>query len=442
MATTTIAVTTKITLPEDKASWQVQDLEMRILEKSREAARQAYREALELYEKHLIKQHTEWDRKERPVKKLATRLGDFRYQRYRVWDRNEKRSRYPLDEALGMRQKERASPAYQKAVVDQAVKRSYRQSTHEMTVQTGGKRSVMSDWRIVQQAAVKEQAQQRKEDTVLDWKHSLLPDPPQSGEPDPCPVLGIDVDDTYCRSWKTKKRLKDHIVRVAALYRHKERVSKHRWKLKDKTVVVSGPGETLAHFLNRVVQTAVTHYGLHDNTLAVVHGDGDPQIRNFALTHFTRSLYRLDPWHVKKKIQETFGWKKIPDDWYSDIYGRPDELIAKIKQAASVIQRRDPRKEKCTALIGYLANNRDGMLPSGISKITKQKYPRLFKRGSGTVERNVDWTVGARFKQSRMSWSEKGLDNLLCLRENALNQEVQPTYPPQPGKPLDLACLN
>lgn len=442
MATTTIAVTTKITLPEDRETWQVQDLEMKILEASREAARRAYREALEQYEKHLIAQHPEWDRKERPVKMLATRLGEFRYQRYRIWDRHEKRSRYPLDEALGLRRKERASPAYRKAVVDQAVKRSYRQSTHEMTAQTGANRSVMSDWRIVQQTAMHKRACRRQEDNILDWKHSLLPDPPRPGEPDPCPVLGIDVDDTYCRSWKTKKRLKDHIVRAAVLYRHKERVSKHRWKLKDKTVVASGPGETFAHFLNRVVQTAITHYGLHDNTLAVIHGDGDPQIRNFALTHFTKSLYRLDPWHVKKKIKEAFGWKEIPDDWYSDIYGRPDELIEKVRRASSAIIRSDPRREACSSLIGYLTNNRDGMLPSGVNADIKQRHPRLFKRGSGTIERNIGWTVNDRFKLPRMSWSQNGLENLLHLREYALNQEVKPTYPPLPGKPLDLACLN
>lgn len=442
MATTTIAVTTTVFLPEERDSWQVQDFEKQFLEKGLEAARLAYAQALYDYEAHLLKKHPEWDRKERPVKKIATCLGEMRYQRYRVWDRQLGRSRYPLDEALGMKEKEKVSRDYKSSVMDQAVQRSYRQSAKEVKRQSFVKRSAMSQWRLVQQAALEKRSQKQRSEKIIDWRKSLLPDSPRINAQDPCPALGIDLDDTYCRSWKTKKWLKDHNVRVAVLYPHKERVSKHRWKLKDKTVVTSGPGEDLQLFLNRVTQTAITHYGLHDKTRVVVHGDGDPQIRNYALFYFPKALYRLDPWHVQKKIKETFGFKLLPDSWYEDIYGKPDSLIAKIKLYSKQFAHDDPSKEKIDALIQYLQNNREGLLPSGVSHITKQKHPRLFLRGSGTIERNIAWTVNERFKLPRMSWSQNGLENLLFLREDYLNTEVQPKYQPQPGTPPDWACLH
>lgn len=442
MATTTIAVTTTVLLPEDRESWQVKDLEQRFLQAGLEAARLAYLQTLRDYETHLLKRHPEWDRKERPVKKVATCLGEIRYQRYRVWDRELGGSRYPLDEVLGMKEKERVSQDYKSSVTEQSVQRSYRQSAKEIKRQSFVQRSAMSQWRLVQQTALGKRAEKQQSETIIDWKRNLLPDSPRINDLDPCPALGIDLDDTYCRSWKTKKLLKDHNVRVAVLYRHKERVSKHRWKLKDKTVVTSGPGESLELFLNRVTQTAITHYGLHDKTLVVIHGDGDPQIRNYALSHFPKALYRLDPWHVKKKIKEAFGFKQLPDSWYQDIYGKPDALIAKIKEYSKQFADDDSSKEKIDALMQYLQNNRNGLLPSGVSKATKQKYPRLFLRGSGTIERNVGWTVNDRFKLPRMSWSQNGLENLLFLRENYLNTEVKPKYKPQPGTPPEYTCLN
>lgn len=440
METMTITVTTEIKLPQNPENWQVENLEEQILSASMEGGRQAYSEALKEHEKHMIKGHPEWDRKERPIKKIATRLGTFRYERYRVWDKKLMKSRYPLDEALGMKKHERVSRDYKKILVEQAVQRSYRQSAREMKNQTTVNKSVMSNWRVVQDVAFEER-QEDKKNKILDWKRMLLPDPPRPGEEDPCPVLGIDVDDTYCRSWKTKKLLKDHQVRTTVLYRHKERVSRKRWKLKDKTVVASGPGEKLEDYYNRVVQVAVTHYGLHEKTHVVVHGDGDPQIRNFANQYFTNSLYRLDPWHVNKKIKEALGITRIPDGWYEDIYGKPDQLIAKIKTFNLQIAKSDPSKEKIDALVQYLENNREGMLPSGVSKETKQKYPRLYKRGSGTIERNIGWTVNDRFKLSRMSWSQNGLENLLFLRQDYLNTEVKPTYLPKPGTKPEFFCL-
>lgn len=442
MATTTIAVTTTVFLPEERESWQVQDLEKQFLEKGLEAARLAYSQALYDFEAHLLKKHPEWDRKERPVKKIATSLGELRYQRYRVWDKKLKKSRYPLDEVLGMKEKEKVSRDYKSSVIHQAVQRSYRQSAKEVQRQSFVQRSAMSQWRLVQQAALEKRENKQKSEIIIDWKRNLLPDSPRINDHDPCPALGIDLDDTYCRSWKTKKLLKDHNVRVVVLYRHKERVSGHRWKLKDKNVVTSGPSESPELFLNRVTQTAVTHYGLHDKTRVVVHGDGDPQIRNYALSHFPQALYRLDPWHVQKKIKETFGFKKLPDSWYEDIYGKPDSLIAKIKDYSRQFANDDTSKEKSNALIQYLENNKAGLLPSGVSAAVKQKYPRLFLRGSGTIERNIGWTVNDRFKLPRMSWSQNGLENLLFLREDYLNTEVQPKYQPQPGTPPDWTSLN
>ncbi|MBL7684698.1 MAG: UPF0236 family protein [Deltaproteobacteria bacterium] len=68
----------------------------------------------------------------------------------------------------------------------------------------------------------------------------------------------------------------------------------------------SGSGEDLNTFLDRVTEKAITNYGLHQRAQVVVHGDGNPMIKNYTLRYLPNALYRLDPWHVKKKIREAY----------------------------------------------------------------------------------------------------------------------------------------
>lgn len=436
----TYMIATEVQLPEDFSQWQVKDLEQMLLDKGRKAMCETFAQILKDYEKALLKSRSDWDLKERWTKKLATSFGVVKFQRYRVWDRKAHKSCYPLDEALGIRKWRKETLRYRSLVVNQAVQRSYRQTNREIQNQTGVKRSAMSVWSLIQQEGLEKRIQQQR---PLSWRKLLLPDPPQLGKEDPCPSLGIDLDETYCRSWKTKRWEKDLGVRVAVLYRHKVRVGKKRWLLKDKQVIASAPQEGLAHFLDRVTQHAVTHYGLHQATKVVVHGDGDPWIRNFALRYFASALYRLDPWHVRKKIREATGLKVFPDSWEKSIFGDPDRLILSLN--GFKVQRtspRSPERQKIEDLVGYLQNNREGLLPSGVSQSVKQRFPRLYLRGSGTIERNIAWTVNDRFKQPRMSWSKRGLENLLLLREGYLNNYQQPVYPPVPGRPLELLGIN
>lgn len=412
------------------AKWQAKDLERLIKAKAFELCREAFAELLAEYQDHLLKwRGSDWCLKDRLSKRLDTIFGEVVVERYRVVHKVTGQNRYVLDEALGLGRWEKATKEFQEMVVKQTVQRSYAQSSAEIANQSGIYKNKMSTWRFIQKESSK---RQKKAPRALGWKRLGLPICPH-GQDDPCPAMGIDLDATYCRHWKNKRYAKDHAVRVAVLYRHKVRVSKKRWLLKDKQVIASGPSEPLERFLNRVLHKAVTDYGLHQKTQVVVHGDGDPWIRLFAAQYFPSALYRLDPWHVKKRIKEALALQQIPDSWHEYIYGKPDALIGEIKKLQIQFEENSADYEKIQGLIGYLKNNREGLLPSNISREVKEKHPRLFKRGSGTIERNIAWTVNDRFKQPRMSWTRQGLENLLFLRENYLNNYQQPKYPAVPS---------
>lgn len=422
----------ELEMSSNPLDWKIQELEGHILEAGRKAMCEMYLAVLAIFEKKLLNHRgPTLQMKDICTKKLATVFGEVDLKRYRIWDSALKKSRYLLDERLGIDKWQKATVDFTKDVVRQSVQRSYGQSSQEIEKQTGVTLSKMSTWHLVQKESAK---QQRKVIPALGWKHLALPRPPELGVIDPCPALGIDLDGTYCRSWKIKKWRKDHEVKVAVLYRHKVRVGKKKWALKDKLVIASGPSERLQDFLQRVTQTAIEYYGLHANTQVVVHGDGDQWIRRYATDYFPNAMYRLDPWHVFKKMREATGLKKLPNTWIQAVYGQPVQLIAELKNFQLQFEEESLDFIKLKDLIGYITNNQDGLKPSGISQETKQQHPRLFKRGSGTIERNIDWVVCERFKKSRMSWSKKGLENLLYLRQNYLNGYKQPTFKAVPAQ--------
>lgn len=64
-----------------------------------------------------------------------------------------------------------------------------------------------------------------------------------------------------------------------------------------------------------------------------------------------------------------------------------------------------------TDLLTYISQNQDSM-----------NYSVDNRNGSGGIEKNIGIHVGRRCKKQGMSWSHEGINNLLALRSNKLNQ--------------------
>lgn len=419
---------TEVELAEDYGSFQ--EAEAKVKEAVFVAGQQLMGELMRMYEAAVLERRQFW-KKDVKVKRFQTLVGEVKMKRWRVWDWKEERHRYPLDEWMQVGVQEKATPALQQAIVQACVQRSYRQATQEVAHWTGVKRSPMTNWKLIQQVAT---AGQAKEPPVPDWYLKPLPSLDPRFKADPCPILGIDPDATYCHNQDGLG--KDHEVKMAVLYTGKEAEDgkKKRWRLVNKQIFFSRSQETVREFHNRVTQMAMSRYGAHAQTRIVIHGDGDPWIKSLKTNYWDHALIRLDPWHVMKKIRIATGLREVPAEWKALIYGHPDRLVFQLQGfKLHHTAPQSPEWQKLNELIGYFKNNRDGLLPSGVSPEIKQKYPRMFVRGSGTIESNVGHLFNARFKQAHMSWSPKGLDNLAYLRERYLNGESQSRYKvPQP----------
>lgn len=426
-----VSFLTEIDVPDNLGEFQA--IEIKIKEALVLTGQSLFCDVLALKESQFQKEH-HFSVKDRRPKNFQTIAGEIYYPRLRVIDSQTGKYRYPVDEWLGVRGKERMTKVLIGTLARTCVQRSYRQASAEIAQWAGVKRSSMANWKTIQVYSKRLQQKEEQERTIYDWQRKPMPHLPQ-GIKNPCPILAMDPDGTYCRN--QDRDGKDHDVKAAVLYTGKAAVDKKGKKLKliKKQTLLSRSSESVQDFFNRVTQTAMTHYGANQKTQVVIHGDGDAWIKGLKTDYWDQALIRLDPWHLMKKMREALGARQeIPKHWIELIYGRPDELISTI--GLFTVSRTAPQsseREKFRDLINYIKNNREGLLPSGIDQETKKKYPGMFKRGSGTIESNIGHGFGARFKQARMSWSKQGLDNLVYLREKYLNGDMKPLFRvPQP----------
>lgn len=407
----------EIEIPEDLGSFQ--EAERKIKGAVSQAGLNLMSDLMEKYESEILKRKRFW-KKDLREKKFQTIIGEIKRKRWRVFDGIEKRCRYPLDEWMGVGS-ERATPALKQSIVTASVQRPYRQAAKEVEQWTGVKRSVMSNWKLVQSVAEEEM---KKEPEVFDWYLKPIPLLDSKIKEDPCPILAMDPDATYIKN--QDKTQPDHEMKMMVMYTGKkmEGKNKKRLKLENKQVLFSRREEDVREFFNRGTTLAMSHYGAHRGTKAIIHGDGDPWIKGYKENYWDEALLRLDPWHVGKKIRLATGLKEVPSQWWKSIYGQPDLLVSQLSMWK--VQRTAPwskEREKMDELIGYIKNNREGLLPSKVPVDEKRKYFGMYKRGSGTIESNIGHGIADRFKQRRMSWSQEGLDHLSFLREKFLNGE-------------------
>lgn len=415
-----LQVMMEVEVPEDLGSFQ--EAEQKIRNSMFKSGQEMMLLLFKHHEARSLESKSFW-MKDKRSRIYQTLVGEFQIQRLRVFDHKHHVYRYPLDEWLGVGSFQKVTPGLRDMIVESVIHHSYRQSGQEIFKWTGIKRSPISDWKLVQEHA---ENQKTFEKPVFDWKLKPLP---QASQKNMCPILAIDPDGTYCKNQDGEG--KDHDVKMAVLYTGKE-IKGNKSRLLNKQVLMSKSNESVSDFFNRVTQTAMTHYGAHRDTKIIVHGDGDTWIKGLKSDYWESALLRLDPWHLKKKIRLVVG--DVPPEWEANIYGKPDLLVTQINLWK--VQKTSPdsqERKKAEELVQYIKNNREGLLPSGVSKEEKDKYPGMYKRGSGTIESQVGHCFGARFKLPRMSWSTRGLDNLSYLREKYLNRNLKPQYTvPQP----------
>lgn len=412
-------VSIRVELPEDFGSFQ--SAEQKIFEATREGGKELLAKVFAGFEDHALARRP-FQKKDRRQKTYHTRLGTMRFKRWRAKDVFAKKQVTPLDAWLCLEGRQKMTSGLCDEVVRQCVDKPYRRANADVERITGVKLTAMGTWKFLQRHSMSEQ---KKEVPVPEGRKNNLP-PCKNGFDDPCPILGIDPDETYVRP--RRKTDKSHSLKMAVIYTGRKIVNpnsknKKRRELVNKQVIIGKVDGSAPELFSKVVDRIARDYGAHQQTRVLCHGDGDPWIKQLKNYYLPQTLNRLDPYHVFEKMRQATGAEKNPDDWVKDFFTNPESLIVKVTAFKNELADSEDRG-KVEKFVGYLTNNLDGMRPSGVSKEIKERYPNMYRRGSGTIESNVYWAICQRFKMPRMAWSALGLENLRFLRERFLNNSV------------------
>ena len=148
----------------------------------------------------------------------------------------------------------------------------------------------------------------------------------------------------------------------------------------------------------------------------LVLGDGDPWIKNIAEGPSFMATYQLDWRHLIVKIHQAFSDQpKLVSELIDYLYsGQGEKMLTTVRLARLLCEDEDKR-QKIADLVTYIENNQNGLYGSR-SLRDKVEAKIVLVCSTGAMEKNIETVIGRRFKKHGMSWTTKGVNNLLKLR--------------------------
>src|SRR5690625_4198388 len=247
------------------------------------------------------KQKEHWKVERNDEKGVQFIFGNVKYKRTLMYD-DKGNPRYPLDEWLGLRKRQRQSPLVEVKVAELASKSDYRESARILKEWTAVDLSHTTVGRIVRRVG-KAQAK-ADEAMVLDLEDSAeLPKGKKELE-----FLYTEADGVYVRDLKRKKHIEiSHAIMYEGWDKNGKRVSLR----KPKVIMTT---KSIDNFWKEVQTKAAHEYSLK-KTQVVSNSDGESSYsaerfqEAFAQSGFSL-VHQLDEYHIQQAINCTFGYKK------------------------------------------------------------------------------------------------------------------------------------
>ena len=359
------------------------------------------------------------------AKYFMTRLGDIRYKRTRYIDAATGKSRYLLEEHLGLRKNQRVSLIRVKMETFIASLTTYRGTEKDVELLTGCRRSHES----IRQSVIKEaEGIIAHQDAAIDKirrleDNEVVSDPPE--------IAYLEADSVFIRLQSSRKRKKvfqprkRRSIEVKLAIGYTDKVKRYEsgrgksLKLKNKFTYTSIESGRI--FMEKLSLIAEKKLSLSKVKILIFGGDGGAYISAGIRDFFINVIYILCKFHLKRNVKRSLPSMPNTQDRVNGLLGKD-----KIDEALNLIHRFMARtndknnKKSLKDLYTYISQNRDGINP--INRI-KDKALRKKIKGAGAMESNVDKFVAHRFKKKGMSWSEKGALSLLKIRETISNGE-------------------
>ncbi|MCK4640743.1 MAG: UPF0236 family protein [Candidatus Marinimicrobia bacterium] len=217
------------------------------------------------------------------------------------------------------------------------------------------------------------------------------------------PPVYIEVDGTMVSS---REKGEDRFeIKNGIMYSCIQQIGKHRWRLMNKQSYTEVENSEI--FSERFYAFCRKR-GLNWRQPVTFISDGAGWLRSTANYVFPLAEKCLDLYHLKKACSKVLNDDEMEIINWTVYDQSAEELVGKIQ---NLVRSKNLSIKDQTELLTYVSQNRDSM-----------NYSREDRNGSGGIEKNIGIHIGRRCKRQGMSWSRKGINNLLALRSKKLNQ--------------------
>jgi len=361
------------------------------------------------------KQAENWKVERNDSKGIQFIFGDVQFRRTLMYD-DKGNPRYPLDEWLGLRKRQRQSPLVEVKVAELASKSDYRESARILKEWTAVEMSHTTVGSIVRRVG-KAQAE------ADERKVQELEDSAELPEGKKVDFLYTEADGVFVRDLKRKKHIEvSHAIMYEGWDKNGKRVSLRNPKVIMTTKVTDD-------FWNEVQALAVHEYSL-ENTQVVSNSDGGSAYsaekfrQAFSQSSFSL-LHQLDAYHIEQDINRTFGYKK--NKWKEKIRkALKEHNLDDFKLILDTYESKleDEKKiEKVGKFRTYILNHWD-YITDWHERIDD---PPEGARGLGVMESHQR-RISFRMKKRGMHWSKEGAEAMVKIKQGIENNTLREVY--------------
>ena len=334
---------------------------------------------------------------------LVTRFGEVVVRR-RMYSDGSGNTTFALDDYLGWKPRQQASPSLTESIVSMASAVPFRMADELVSELTAGVLSPMTVHRLLSGVG----------QSAMDEEHSRWESCFERGE-DVCEgrqqadVVYTEADGVWIHLQRERR---SHLeIRSAIAYLGWRSVGKERYELADKRVYTHS-SERIPFWEGASLEWG-KQYALEGVSLFVVGGDGANWIRRGVneLGSVRRSVFQLDGFHLSRACGRGYG-REIGSAIYEAIrsgshrYARALMSAAEVAEGKTAIRNREYVRSNVS--IGMDWRNRVPNAPPDA-------------RGLGTMESNGDKLTANRMKKRGMSWTIRGahrMAKVIQLRRN------------------------
>ena len=257
---------------------------------------------------------------------MVTRFGDVVVSR-RMYRDSDGGTVFALDECLGWRPRQLASPSITERVVEMATEMPFRKVSDTVSALTAGELSSKTAHRLLQSVGEEALAEERER-----WESQFERGEDVSEGRHRTDILYTEADGVWIHLQREKRR--HHEVKSAIAYRGWRRLAEDRYELVDKRVYAHG--DDAVPFWEGASLEWARQYALDEVKLFVVGGDGANWIRRGA-EEFGSAVFQLDGFHLSRACGRGYG-RKLGSAIYDAIRSGSQEYARALMSAAEAVE--------------------------------------------------------------------------------------------------------